>query len=265
MNFNRDIFLNNIAYLTDKNGIKIGDIEKSANVSAGYISRLRKDENKVSPSIDVISSFAESLNVSIDSFINIDFSKETPTEEFIRGFLSKLIKDSVNFLAKWQIEPIENYAESSHVMDKDSLESKPLCEVKEINEDSGCEFPNKCYYTEYTSKFHPKQRVVATSVLKLVIGHNTTIFLVQSLFNTSSDPIPQTDIELYLINRNEVNSLCNAINDSGATLFSTQLNELYNSAINVTQHIQISNTTKGLIERYLDGSDDVDPDDNNFY
>ena len=42
--FNKKIMLDNISFLLNESGKKIGELETEAGVSTGYISRISKDE-----------------------------------------------------------------------------------------------------------------------------------------------------------------------------------------------------------------------------
>ena len=67
MAFDKRRFLDNVYYLAKQRDIKIGVLEANANLSTGYLARLNKDDNKSVPSIEVLVSFAEMLDVSMDS------------------------------------------------------------------------------------------------------------------------------------------------------------------------------------------------------
>lgn len=45
-NFSKILLGKNIRFLATKKGIKVGDIENEAGVSAGYVSRLANEDNK---------------------------------------------------------------------------------------------------------------------------------------------------------------------------------------------------------------------------
>ena len=51
MEFDKRRCMSAIYAIAKEKGVKIGDLEKEANVSTGYLSKLNKEENTSSPSI----------------------------------------------------------------------------------------------------------------------------------------------------------------------------------------------------------------------
>lgn len=104
-NFNKHRCLENIRFLLkEKTDIKIGQIEKEASVSPGYMSRLEKDGNTSEPSMEFIVSAAKLLKISIDSLISVDFTGLTPTEQYLVNFFDKLKDDTLKDRLDWNIE-----------------------------------------------------------------------------------------------------------------------------------------------------------------
>ena len=62
--------LNNIYALAKERGIKIGDLEESAGVSRGYLSRVAKPDYQGSPPIEMLDAVAKQLGVGIDYLVN---------------------------------------------------------------------------------------------------------------------------------------------------------------------------------------------------
>lgn len=105
--FDNDIFFKNINYLLKTKGIKIGELESYAEVSTGYISRVRKEENS-KPGIDFIVKAAEKFEVNVDDLIGLDMEKLTNTEVYILNFLEKLDSDTKAEKLMWNRETTEN-------------------------------------------------------------------------------------------------------------------------------------------------------------
>ncbi len=121
--FDNDIFFKNINYLLKTKGIKVGELESYAEVSTGYISRVRKEENS-KPGIDFIVKAAEKFGVSVDDLIGVDMEKLTNTEVYIISFLNKLIEDTHSEKLMWEKETPEylsqidtdQYGDPEHVL-----------------------------------------------------------------------------------------------------------------------------------------------------
>lgn len=100
---NKKLLLSNITFLLEETGKKIGELEKEAGVSTGYISRLAKEENS-RPGIDFIIGVAEALNVNIDSLLKSNLSELPPTGLYIFKFLNKLETDTLEDKLYWEKE-----------------------------------------------------------------------------------------------------------------------------------------------------------------
>lgn len=101
--FNIQIMLDNIYFLLEKSGKKIGELEGEAGVSAGYISRISKDGN-TKPGIEFIMKVADSFNVCLDTLLKVELAKMTPTERYLAFFFEKLIKDTLEDKLDWDKE-----------------------------------------------------------------------------------------------------------------------------------------------------------------
>lgn len=93
-------FLNNINYLIKIQNRKIGDVEKAADVSAGYLSRINKEGGK--PNLQFAMNIAEALHTSIDSLLKVDMVNMTATEQYVLNFLNKVIDETSKDLLAWK-------------------------------------------------------------------------------------------------------------------------------------------------------------------
>ena len=104
--FNIQILLENISFLLEQSGKKIGELESEAGVSTGYISRISKDTN-TKPGIDFILKVANSFDMSIDTLIKVSLAELTPTERYLVSFLEKLNGDTLEDKLDWNKESVE--------------------------------------------------------------------------------------------------------------------------------------------------------------
>jgi len=83
----------NIKALAKWYGFKIGDIEKEAGVSSGYLSRLANDsKSESSPIMDLLLTASDTFRVSIDSLVSMDFNKIADSNKMrLHGFLETLL------------------------------------------------------------------------------------------------------------------------------------------------------------------------------
>ena len=98
--FKKEIFSSNVNYLSLENGIKISDLEKQVGISAGYLTKLSKD-NGVKPSIDLVMKIAERFKISIDTLVSVEMAKLSSTENYLIGFLEKLKRDTEAERLQW--------------------------------------------------------------------------------------------------------------------------------------------------------------------
>ena len=99
--FDRQKLLANISTLIQQKGMKIGELETSVGVSAGYLSRLSKEDNKTIPALDVIWRIAKTLGVNIELLIDGNFDHATENIEYLRKFIQKLFEKTVAGEMDW--------------------------------------------------------------------------------------------------------------------------------------------------------------------
>ena len=93
MEFDKKRCMSAIYAIAKEKGVKIGDLEKEANVSTGYLSKLNKEENTSSPSIELLLAVARVLGVTIDMLIYSEYEGLSSNERYMLKFLDKLINE----------------------------------------------------------------------------------------------------------------------------------------------------------------------------
>lgn len=96
--------LNNIYALAKEQGIRIGDLEESAGVSRGYLSRVAKPDYQGSPSIEMLDAVAHQLGVGIDYLVNFSADALSESEQFVMRFLDKLATQTEAGKLEWRYE-----------------------------------------------------------------------------------------------------------------------------------------------------------------
>ena len=100
--FDRQKMLTNISTLIQQRGIKIGELEAKVGVSAGYLSRLGKEDSKAIPAIDVIWRIARELGVNIELLIDGNFDHATENLAYLQKFIQRLFEKTLNGALDWQ-------------------------------------------------------------------------------------------------------------------------------------------------------------------
>ena len=86
---NRNL-INNIAYLSKKNGLRIGELEKLLGLSAGYISRTAKESSSKKLSIDAVWKISKLFEVDMHSLLDLDLRIPNRNTDIVALFLAKL-------------------------------------------------------------------------------------------------------------------------------------------------------------------------------
>lgn len=100
----KEIIGSNIKTLAKYYGFNISDIEKEANVSTGYLSRITCNRNsQSSPLIDLLLVASQIFHVSIDSLVSLDFKKlANPEKMRLQCFLEALLTLTNRDQIKWE-------------------------------------------------------------------------------------------------------------------------------------------------------------------
>lgn len=99
--FDNSILVANIDYLCRKYGIRVGELERYAGISAGYISRTAKENSLKKMSIDVVWKIAKLFNVSVQDLIGNRLEEVKGNVALILKFLDKAIKDTEERSLDW--------------------------------------------------------------------------------------------------------------------------------------------------------------------
>ena len=92
--FNNTVLANNIAYLTKKTGLRIGELEDMLDISAGYISRTMKEASKRKISIDIVWKIAQIFNVDIKALTETDLWVPRHNVDLLVRFMRRLTEDT---------------------------------------------------------------------------------------------------------------------------------------------------------------------------
>ena len=97
-------FLKNFRIYLGKSNVKLGDIEREAGVTAGYVSRLESGKISADPSVEFVLTAAKMLGLSVEQLVNEEYVELSPTEEYISKVLSTMITDTKQDVLVWYTE-----------------------------------------------------------------------------------------------------------------------------------------------------------------
>lgn len=239
-NFDKTLLGKNIKFLASQKGIKVGDIETEAGVSAGYLSRLANEDNKNNfPIMDLIFLISNKLDVSVNTLLSVDLSNLTPNEILLSQFFDKLSKDTQDNKLVWELESRAKLEECKQ------QGNHPLFFPINPN-DYGTEF---YYHSAYDSS-----AVIAGDCYKVVVGNKWFYLMCVSEANEYIN-----GYELYFISSNyqgytNIEQICKVYPESDLY---NQMVDLRNQAAESSRHVKLSDSVRSSINDYLT-QDDID-------
>lgn len=100
--FDNSCLVGNIAFLTKKNGLRIGEIESLLGLSAGYISRTAKENSAKRLSIDVVWKIARLFEVDIKDLLETNMQEPDSNTDLAIRFIKKVYAETNSGLLEWR-------------------------------------------------------------------------------------------------------------------------------------------------------------------
>lgn len=238
----------NIYSLAKQQGIKIGDLETEAGVSAGYLSRLNKKDNNATPSIEFLFAIAKRLNVSLDLLINGNFEGLTSTEKYLLKFLNRLTTNTNDDDLDWDKESV--YDLKGIYVEENGIVHHPLFTIKEeINSASDSLFDSRNLV--YYSKFIEDEEVyVAGNCYKCQLTDSKNLLYIMRLNIRNSEVAFGDDFfEVYIVSNETVNSIC--CTHQTREEISKQVEILYESVEIASANLKINSEARDIIDLYM--------------
>ena len=240
--FDKRLCIANIYQLAKERGMKLGDLEKNAGVSAGYLSRLNKEDSTATPSIDFVASVAKALGVTVDAIINNDYATPTPTEKFLLGFVDRLLSQTIADELDWKKETVKQLWEIG--CDEDGIANHPLFSM-----DFGGYEPHPVYNSRFNSTY-----TIAGDCFRLSLPgvESTSIYLMcAGEPNEECLPFEVDDYELYMVKKWNVQPLCHAL--PVGSPFYEALSSLYAAVTESSKHPKLDADVMSAINAFMRG------------
>ena len=251
--FNRQQCLANINYLIKKKGEMVKNIEQAAGVSVGYLSRMNKEDASKPLSMDFLLAISEALNLSLDALVKYDFTRMSPTEEYMIRFIDKLYTQTNSNKISWEKETLMDLENVSAYSGSDGTTSHPLIFSAGLDPDKRT-FDGCNYYKSYFSSdglVYPNDNFYHATV-------NGFPIYITNVFRPNQN-LP--DYELYIVSRSEYGELTNTMFYSIEPLCSSveantpdlrdALKRLYDAIYLASRSVKISAFARDFIENYL--------------
>lgn len=254
--FNKKLMLDNISYLLKETGKKIGELETESGVSTGYISRISKEGN-TKPGIDFIMNVADSLNVSINTLLNVDLTEMTPNEKYLLTFLEKLNKDTTNDKLDWNSESAErlNRAET----DINGNSDHPLLSYETFYEEGEGDYPNEVSRVVLVSRSFGCKTYINGDCFNLRLKNGTVLYLMnisKSVHMVNDQDAFAKEIWMYTPGTGS-NFLCS---NNVISPLADLVDELYATVSENMKHPRIKQELQYVIDAFM--KDDLSDDDN---
>lgn len=247
--FDKKRCLANIYFLAKEKNIKIGDLESAAGVSAGYLSRINKEESETNPSIELLISVSQTLGVSLDALLNYAFDKQTSTEVFLLKFVEKLTHDTIHDERPWKRESLAYLNDLN--CDQNGNVDHPLFSLYDPYEQT---YSSIRYISHFEDNPGSGDVTIYGDCFNTQLPDGSRVYLMRVIYT----PVEQTGYELYLINNSGISSLCDDNMQGG---FEEALANLYSAATESCKHIKINTATRNIIDAYMTGKNIVPSDD----
>ena len=238
--------LRNIRTMMGITGVKVGKIEKAANVQQGYMSRLEKIDSTVEPSLEFIAAAAQLLGVPVDYLLYGKVEPLSESEEMTLDFIKTLTEQSHSYQVNWDkdnpdIDSYRRYEDRNgnltHPLVSYSTESKTSSDRSLV----------------YTSLFYPEFRLEldGCSYNTYLKGQNVRVYLM-SCRPADNDNKDGRFLELYLydLSTDTLNPFFCTLQTNDRIRDAADM--LYAEAADAATHIRMSPSVKAIIGAYLE-------------
>ena len=254
----KDRCITNIYFLAKKKNILIRDLEKSCDVSVGYLARLRQDKKQSLPGSEFLFRAAALLGTNVDALMNFNFNLASETDLYLHSFLTKLLLDSLKQKIVWT--PDSDCVPSPVVLESEiRFPDHPLLSLDPVLLQQG---KSKEYYL---SPFHPAAHdLVPRAAWRASISEETQVLMTCVAPMGGGDADCQNDaaneIELYLYGASEhaLSPLCHADPRQPGLLYH-DLSDLYETVTELLNRNALDQFAISAIDAYMadDKSADV--------
>lgn len=248
--FDKNRIIENIYFLAKEKGLKMGDIEKNAGVSPGYLSRINKSDSTSIPGIDLMYYIAQQLGVSVDTLLTAHYEQLTKADKYALDFIQKVIDDTREEKLDWeQLSTFQMQTDIELVHMYGVFEHEEYLEYDPASIDMGTICKRPCFvsgfYEEGTTK------VVGNGYIADIMNE-ARIYLMAIEHIESQDTKEQRvqAYELYVeMEDGSVEGICNSnmVNHEISML----MGQLYETLEELYSHVKLSKSVKNLLDMYM--------------
>ena len=267
----KKILMDNIYSIAKDKKIKIGDLEKTADVSAGYLSKLNKEDNTAVPNTDMLMAIATALGVSLDFLVSVDYSTLGDNEKYFANFIDKLISGTEKQKLAWEIESgayLNSNREGESFDHPLFIASPSVVEHPEtgrlidyIQNVYQSRFLTTTEYISFGNSYHCElshtQRLYMMYVLpseknyvRTAEEHRDFAFDSYQTIDGVTAKVNPAEVELYLVDlRNSVSPLCSTFTVEGK--LRDLIFKLYSIVSGDRRTVNVSSKVKNAIDEFM--------------
>lgn len=241
--YDRIRLIENIQRVAKEKNVKIGDMEEKAGTSTGFISRLKKDDQKGNFNVDLLCSVAEDLDCTLDYLVYAGEEGLTDNEKFMLEFIDKLTRDTNQYETEWSMmEP--------SIKDKYYIFEHPL--FRKID---GCvEDPDgNFHYPQemvYDSRFVDNASIAGNCFYTMLDDfHQAKVYVMK--VSEYVDMFKNNEIiEIYIIEKNGTIRTV-ACSKFACDEVKAAIENLYKSISDARSHLTVDSRVKSIIGEYM--------------
>lgn len=256
-NFNKQRMFDNIAFMVKELGMKIGELETSAGVSAGYISRASK-EGGSTPGVEFVTNVAKALKVSVDTLISANMAELTPTEKYIISFLEKLERDTNADKLDWGRESAESLNRMG--TDINGNPDHPLFSYETFYEQTDGEYPEEMTECRFISHSFDVHTMAHGDCFHLRMKNGAMLYVMnisKSVYRTNDTGAFAKEVWMYSQGTSQY--FCS---NRDVPPIGTLVESLYSAISENSKHPKIKSGIQYVIDAFM--QDDIEDDGDNL-
>lgn len=249
LEFDKKRCMSAIYAIAKEKGVRIGDLEREANVSTGYLSKLNKEDNTSSPSIELLVAAARALGVTIDMLVYSEYEGLSPNEKYIMKFLDRLAGDTLSGGLQWEKETKKELLNvGCGYGGEDARSVHPLFGA--VAGTGGC---------RYYSRFFPDgdTKIAGDGFHVRLSPSGADIYIMKVDNEEANMGIGYDQFEVYLVRKGGITPLC--CSEFVCSEVGRQIQNLYKVIVDADSNIGINDEVKGIIDLYMDGGGGMPP------
>jgi transcriptional regulator with XRE-family HTH domain len=248
--FDRSLLIDNIYRLVKDKKIKIGELEQSVGVSAGYLSRLAKNDSKGVLSADLLAQLSEKLGTTMDLLAFSNTKDLTENETYLLSFIDKLTSDTEQYNIEWKMLP-------PMIQDPKYLFSNPLfSQYPTGGEDEAGDY-HTWYEMQYDSRFlkHGTALIGGDCFSTKLDKYSETEIYLMNVEQRGDSPFTcEKDIyEIYFFEPKKVEGVvCSKL---ACDQLKSAISRLYVTVEDARSHLTVDQSVKDIMSRFMKQGD----------